>query len=110
MLRLFGMCFACVFALAMERAKSAVPGMASALYGDIAGHSDFELNLRPPEDSVEQIRESLDALMKSEDNKRKAAQADFISDKERMLQSERIAIQQIVSAAFQPLLASLKNQ
>ena len=89
-------------------AQSAVPGMASALYGDIVGHSDFELNLRPPEEGANDIQESLDALMQSEDVKRKQSLADFATDKERMLEAEKIAIRDIVTAAFQPLIAKLR--
>ena len=102
--------FVCVIALVATRAKSLVPGMTSALYGDIAGHSDFELNLQPPEESTKDIQESLDALMKAEDIKSKASQADASSEKERMLEAEKVAIKEIVSTAFQPLLAKVKAQ
>ena len=87
------------------RGEALVPGLTSALYGDIAGHSDFELNLHPPEETTQDIQESLDALMKSEDISRKASEADSISEKERMIEAEKAAIKEIVSSAFQPLLA-----
>lgn len=99
----------CVFAHLMHGAASLVPGIKSGLYGDIVGNSDFELNLRPPEESLKDVEEALDALMKSEDLDRKSALADFASDKERMLEAEKIAIQEIVASAFQPLLAAFKK-
>ena len=94
--------------MATTRVGAVVPGVTSALYGDIVGHSDFEMNLRPPEESAKDIAESLDALMKAEDISSKAALADFATDKQRMLEAEKVAIQEIVASAFQPLLAKLK--
>ena len=95
----------CVLALAAPGAQAIAPGIKSALHGNIAGHSDFELNLSPPSESAKDIEESLDALMKSEDVSSKALQADFASEKERMLEAEKVAIQEIVSSAFQSFLA-----
>ena len=97
--------FVCVLALAPQRAQALPPGIKSALYGNIVGHSDFELNLSPPSESAKDIEESLDALMKSEEVSSKALQADFASEKERMLEAEKVAIQEIVSSAFQSFLA-----
>ena len=97
-------------AIVAQGAESLAPGMTSALYGDVVGHSDFEVNLRPPEETSANIQESLDALAKSEDIKLKASQANFAAEKERMLEAEKIAIQEIVSSAFQPLLGKLREQ
>ena len=56
--------------LALRGAQSTVPGMTSALYGDIVGHSDFEMNMQPPQETTKDVEDSLDALMKSENIKR----------------------------------------
>ena len=92
-------------ALVLPVAKSTVPGVVSAVYGDIVGHSDFEMNMQPPEESTKDIEESLDALMKAENIKNEASQADFTYDKTKMVEAEKEAIHEIVSSAFQPLLA-----
>ena len=84
-----------------------VPGLTAAVYGDIVGHSDFELNLRPPEEKTQDTQAALDALMKTEDINLKASQAEYSSDKTRMLEAEKVAIQEIVSSAFNPVLAKL---
>ena len=97
----------CVFACSTPTAGAIVPGMTSAMYGDIVGHSDFELNLRPPEEKTQDTQAALDALMKTEDINLKASQAEYSSDKTRMLEAEKVAIQEIVSSAFNPVLAKL---
>ena len=56
MLRSFGIYFVCVSALAAANADALVPGLTSALYGDIAGHSDFEVNLQPPTEGAKDGR------------------------------------------------------
>ena len=104
---LFARCvpFVCVLLGVPAEAASIVPGLSSALYGDLAGHSDYEVNLRPPEESVKDIEGSLDAIMTSEDGKSKASQADLASAKAEMMEAEKIAIQKIVASAFQPTFA-----
>ena len=103
-------CVLLVFAMPLFVAEGAAiaPGVSSKLYGAIAGASDFELNLRPPEESTKDIEESLDAIMKSEDISDKASQADFAADKEHMIEAEKLAIREIVASALQPVLAKLR--
>lgn len=91
--------------LALRGAQSTVPGMTSALYGDIVGHSDFEMNMQPPQETTKDVEDSLDALMKSENIKSQASLADFTYDKTKMVEAEKAAIHELVSSAFQPLLA-----
>ena len=67
-------------------------GMASAVHRDAVGHSDFELNLSPQEESLKDVETSLDAVMQLEEVKRKASYADFTSANERFLEAEKIAI------------------
>ena len=54
------------------------------------------------------MEESLDALMKAEDISSKMAAADFASAKEHMLQTEKVAIQELVSSAFKALAAKME--
>ena len=56
MFRTLGIYFVCVSALAAASADALVPGLTSALYGDIAGHSDFEVNLQPPTEGAKDGR------------------------------------------------------
>ena len=72
--------------------------------------SDVELSLRPPEESVRDIQESFNALLKSEEISRKTSQADYAADRKRMLEAERWAIQGIVEHAMQPLLTKAQSQ
>lgn len=97
----------CVLTCSMPQAGAIVPGLTSGMYGDIVGHSDFELNLRPPEEKTQDTQAALDALMKTEDINFKASQAEYSGDKTRMLQAEKVAIEEIVASAFNPLLAKL---
>merc|ERR1719463_740754 len=96
MFRLLSICALCVLA----RAELHAPGVHPALRGDIAGLPEFELDLRPPEESAQDVQGSLSTLMKSESMRNKASQADFAADKERMLEAERSAIEEIVSSAM----------
>ena len=79
------------------------PGIASAVYGDVVGHSDFELNLSPPEESLKDVETSLDAVMQLEEVKRKASDADFTSAKQRFLEAEKIAIRGTSWLKLEPL-------
>lgn len=85
------------------------PGIKAGLYGDIVSHSDFQMNLRPPEESTHDIEKSLDALLKLEEGKNKAAEADAAAVKQRMLNIEKLKIRDIVKTAFAPLLAKMKS-
>merc|ERR1712006_73550 len=81
------------------------PGIKAGLYGDAVGHSDFQLNLRQPEESTRDVEESLDALLKFEESKAEAARAEAAASKQRMLNIEKAKIRDIVSTAFAPLMA-----
>merc|ERR1712224_847343 len=81
------------------------PGVPSKLYGAIAGASDFELNLHPPAESMKDIEDALDSVMKSEDTSDTASQVDFAADKEHMIEAEKVAIREIVASVLQPALA-----
>ena len=100
--------FLFAFAWGLAGATAIVPGMTSALSGDIVGHSDFELNLRPPEESASDVQETLDALMKSEGISSKALQIDFASEKDQMLEAEKAAIKNVIASAFKPLLEKVQ--
>lgn len=84
------------------------PGLKAGLYGDIVGHSDFQLNLRPPEESTHDTEKALDAILKMEASKGKEAADDGTAAKQRMLNIEKLKIRDIVGSAFAPLLAKLQ--
>merc|ERR1719476_896822 len=75
------------------------PGLKAGLYGDVVGHSDFQLNLRPPEENVKDVEESLDAVMQQEEGKRQSAENVYASDKQRMLNVEKAKVRAIVHEA-----------
>ena len=99
-----------VFSLCLHAlgARAVVPGAAAALRGDVQGQSEFELNLRPPEQKAENILEALDSLSKLEIEKH-AAQAEIgAREKQRLFKQEKLAIYKLVEAAFEPLRANLQ--
>ena len=58
---LFLVCVSAVFV----RAAS----IGARAHGDILGQSDFQVNLRPPVENVQEIQEALDSLFKMESSK-----------------------------------------
>jgi len=82
--------------------------MTSALYGDATGHSDFELNLRTPEESAQDVQQYLDSVVQLENAKRAAFLDELARDRQRALNIEKAAIHDMVAAAFKPLLSKLK--
>ena len=101
---LFLLCSTLLVSFNGLNAHEILPGMVAGRAGDIAGQSDFVLNLRPPEESTKDIEESLDATMKLEDVKSKVAADDFA----RQVEAEKVAIRDIVRIAFEPLVAKLQ--
>jgi hypothetical protein len=97
--------------LPIQHVQSMVPlpqGMLSSLFGDMVGNSDFELNLQPPQQNLQDITESLDAIMQLEKMKQHAATGDFVKAKQFMLNGAKKSIHDIVAAAFEPVFAKLK--
>lgn len=81
------------------------PGLKSGLYGDAVSHSDFQLNIKPPEEAHQDVEASLDALLKLEESKRKASAEQFVLEKQRMISAERQQLREIVENAFEGLRA-----
>ena len=86
------------------------PGIKAGLYGDVVGHSDFQLDLRPPPEATQDVTEALDAIMKLENVKRQAAEDDFAAEKQRMLRAEKLAIRDLVQSSFKPLMEKFASQ
>merc|ERR1712045_321219 len=72
------------------------PGVRAGLYGDLVEKSDFEVVLHPPEESLEDVKGSLDAIMQEEDQKRVAEEDAFSKDKQIMLDAEKNSLRKIV--------------
>ena len=79
MARRLGICLTCVVIAASSH--SASPGANAGLYGDVVAHSDYTLNLQPPEESTHDVEVSLDTVMKAEDEKRILSDTDFCGSK-----------------------------
>ena len=95
----FGLCLACVVVVASSR--SVAPGANAGLYGDAVAHSDYTLNLQPPEENTYDVEASLDAIMKAEDETRILSEAEFAAAKQRLIDVEKERIRDIVREAFQ---------
>jgi hypothetical protein len=70
-------------------------GITTALYGKMVAASDYQLNLHPPEEDMQDVLEELDSATALESVKRKAEEDDYVAAKQRMLNVERARIQYI---------------
>jgi len=77
-----------------------VPGFKEAIYGDVVGHSDLELNLRPPEETVQIMQDSLYSIETLEDERRIASEKDFAVDIQNLINVEKMTVRRIVADAF----------
>ena len=104
------MFFACMLFVNLELAQSILPGIPSSLYGNIIGQSDFEVNLRPPEEHEQDIKQTLASLMNLESEKHAESLGNYARDKQHMLNQEKSAIHDLVEGAFAPIRTKLKMQ
>ena len=88
------------FACGLHLSVALPPGIPSGLYGHLVGESDFELNLQPPQETAQDTKERLDALLSEENIKTSAALTTFSSDKQRMLARAKTAIRDVVEVSF----------
>ena len=93
-----GICLS--FIVAAASSDSVSPGAIAGLYGDVVAHSDYTLKLQPPEENTHDVEASLDAIMKAEDEKRISADREFAAAKQRLINSEKQQIHDIVREAF----------
>lgn len=81
-------------------ATPAFLGVSSRTQGALGRRSastgDFEVLVHPPEETTDEIRESLDALMKAENSKVSAAQAEFAKEKQELVNLEKQELRDIV--------------
>ena len=94
-------CFALTSFVIVASSHSAPPGVVSGAYGNAVAHSEYTLNLQPPEESTHDVEASLDAIMKVEDEKRTMSDSDFAAAKQRMVNVEKQRIHDIVREAFE---------
>ena len=92
-LRRLGFLSLCLVALPTSEAR-----------GGGSARDTYTLNLHPPEESVADVKASLDAIMAAEKAKLHEADELFSGEKARMLAVEKAELAQIVREAFQPLL------
>lgn len=104
------LCFTLTLALLahVQPVQCFLPGVTSALYGDVPGHSEFELNLSPPEESAQAVEQSLGSISNLESVKNTGSLEDFARERQRMLNAEKAAIHDMVAEAFAPLRAKMK--
>merc|ERR1712129_427467 len=76
------------------------PGVRAGLYGDLVEKSDFDVVLHPPEESLEDVKASLDAVMQEEDQKRAVEEDAFRTEKQTMLNAEKKTLRKIVQKAL----------
>ena len=72
---------------------------------EAVGHSDFQLNIQPPDETAQDMQESLDAVMQLESSKQAASMEHFAHEKQLMLNAAKTSIRNIVATAFEPLFA-----
>jgi len=77
------------------------PGIKNAMRGGASQASGLELRLSPPEQSPEEQQEDLDSIMRAEDLKRQAADADMRKLQAEMLHAEYRKLKDMIQAAVQ---------
>jgi len=87
---------------ANERFQIVPPGVKAGLYGEIVSHSDFELNLEPPEVQTREAQDQLDGLMEFEEAKHSASEAALAAEQRHMLNVEKSALRGLVHSSFAP--------
>merc|ERR1719159_1142077 len=75
-------------------------GVKAGLYSEVVGQSGFQMNLRPPSETTHDVEASLRALLMLERSKSKAAEAEAVASKQRMLNVEKAKLRHIVKTAF----------
>merc|ERR1712050_491081 len=101
-------CVFVVVSMLVVEALQLPPGVRTALYGDVVRHSDFVLNIRPPEERPERVKLDLDDVMAFEVAKQKIDMNQFAVDKQHMVNAETSAMSSLVASALEPLMARVK--
>lgn len=94
-------CVALLSFVAVAPTNSATINVASVLHASDAEHSDYTLNLQPPENTVLDIDASLAAMMNAEHEKRQLSDGEFEVAKQRMINVEKQRIHDMVRNAFE---------
>ena len=94
-------CVALFSFVAVAPANSASISVASGLRTGDAEHSDYTLNLQPPENTALDIDASLAAIMNAEHEKRQLSYGEFEVAKQRMINVEKQRIHDMVRNAFE---------
>ena len=68
-----------------------------------AEHSDYVLNLQPPETTARDMEASLAAIMEAESEKRQLSDSEFETAKQRMINVEKQRLHDIVRKSFAPV-------
>ena len=90
----------CVSLLSLFALVSSRSVPTAGLYGSVAAHQEYALNLQPPQETVQDIEASLDATMKAEDQKRMSSDHEFEEAKQSMITAEKQRIRDMVRSAF----------
>ena len=93
-------CFALLSFVAVISSHSLPIGAASSFDGDAVAHSDYTLNLQPPQETTHDIEASLDAIMTAEDEKRSLSDDEFQEAKQSIIKVEKQRIRGMVRNAF----------
>lgn len=72
------------------------PGIPAGLYGDKVHHSDFEVVVHTPVESLLAERKSLDGVMQVEDMRRASDEKRFYDEKQSILTAEKASLRGIV--------------
>ena len=67
------------------------------IFGDIIPAGEYTVNVHAPEENAAEIEASINALLKVENRKAAAANADFAADKQRLLDAEKGALRKILA-------------
>eukprot|EP00388_Colpodella_angusta_P029040 GDKK01015221.1.p2 GENE.GDKK01015221.1~~GDKK01015221.1.p2 ORF type:complete len:132 (-),score=35.33 GDKK01015221.1:101-496(-) len=85
------------------------PTAISAGRGELVARGDFLINVHPPQEDDADIIESIDMLGRVEESIRRAEEEDFAVEKERLLNTLRDNLNNVVNVAFEPIQALIPN-
>lgn len=94
--------FACALAMVSLSVLSLLSVVAASKEGRFAQtqpHSGFVIKVKAPKEADAEVLASLDGLMRSAQEERAAADAEFAASKSKMLVAERAEVQRIVRGA-----------
>ena len=76
------------------------PGVASGLYAAGPGNDDYELVFHPPQEDTKMVNDAIDSVLKIEETADAARSADYLAEKQRLLNAEIAKVHSLIGNSF----------